>query len=81
MDEMIQLTEETAPAYPADSSNGVKTPPATVVFTKPFTMLSEYTYVNREQDLGDRGLRRAKQSYRSHHMIEKHTAKKTTDSG
>jgi uncharacterized protein len=35
--------------------------------------LSEFTYVNREQDLGVEGLRRAKQSYHPHHMVKKFT--------
>jgi uncharacterized protein len=32
-----------------------------------------YTYVNREQDLGAAGLRKAKQSYHPHHMVKKFT--------
>ncbi|NVM30748.1 MAG: DUF2156 domain-containing protein [Candidatus Helarchaeota archaeon] len=31
----------------------------------------DVTYVNREQDLGDPGLRQAKQSYVPHHMVKK----------
>jgi hypothetical protein len=34
--------------------------------------LREYVFVNREQDLGREGLRRAKEEYYPHHMVEKH---------
>jgi hypothetical protein len=36
--------------------------------------LSDFEFVNREQDLGMAGLRRAKRSYHPHHMVEKHVA-------
>ena len=34
--------------------------------------LAGFTYVNREQDMGVPGLRRAKESYHPHHRVEKH---------
>jgi len=33
---------------------------------------SEHTYVNREQDLGEEGLKKAKESYFPHHMVNKY---------
>jgi uncharacterized protein len=35
-------------------------------------VLSRFTWVNREQDAGDLGLRRAKLSYNPHHMVAKY---------
>lgn len=37
------------------------------------TIAAEFRFVNREQDLGDPGLRQAKESYYPDHMIEKFT--------
>jgi hypothetical protein len=34
---------------------------------------SGYTYVNREQGLGAEGLRKAKESYFPHHMVNQYT--------
>ena len=36
---------------------------------------SGWQYVNREQDLGIRGLRQAKESYQPHHMVEKYVVR------
>ena len=34
--------------------------------------LKDFEFVNREQDVGEPGLRRAKEGYRPHHFVEKH---------
>jgi len=39
--------------------------------------LAGYKYVNREQDLGEPGIRRAKEGYHPHHMVEKYVAELT----
>jgi len=39
--------------------------------------LAGYKYVNREQDLGEPGIRRAKEGYHPHHMVEKYIAEQT----
>jgi len=39
--------------------------------------LASYKYVNREQDLGEPGIRRAKEGYHPHHMVEKYVAELT----
>jgi len=39
------------------------------------SVLSRYTWINREQDTGDARLRRAKLSYHPHHMVAKYRAR------
>lgn len=41
----------------------------------------DFAYVNRQQDLGIEGLRKAKESYRPHHMVEKHVVRLKAQDG
>jgi hypothetical protein len=43
--------------------------------------LDGFRFVNREQDLGIPGLRKAKESYHPHHMVDKYVAKSTAFPG
>jgi hypothetical protein len=40
---------------------------------------SGFTYINREQDLGEEGLRRAKESYQPHHQVKKYVVRLAED--
>ena len=41
--------------------------------------LSDFDYVNREQDLGIPGMRQAKESYHPHHMVPKNCISRSVD--
>ncbi len=67
-----ELNHETAVVIAEKANPGIRGLYQTINQMVCERVLSRYTWVNREQDAGDAGLRRAKLSYHPHHMVAKY---------